>query len=99
MKYSMAPTAARKEPMTKVMEMTALILMPMSWAVSKSLAAARMAMPILVWLMRYTRATTSRMVRAGVTRVTRLVDAPSRDTFSEIQGMGLVTGWGTPPVM
>ena len=48
MKYSMEPTAARKEPMTKVMEMTALILMPISWAVSKSLAAARMAMPILV---------------------------------------------------
>ena len=98
-KYSMEPTAARKEPMTKVMEMTALILMPMSWAVSKSLAAARMAMPILVWLMRYTRTTTSRIVRMGVTRVTRLVEAPSTITFSEIQGMGRVTGWGTPPVI
>ena len=98
-KYSMAPTAARKEPMTKVMEMTALILMPMSWAVSKSLAAARMAMPILVWLMRYTRANTSTMVSTGVTSVTRLVDSPNTVTFSDIQGMGLVTGWGTPPVM
>ena len=91
-KYSMEPTAARKEPMTKVMEITALILMPMSWAVSKSLAAARMAMPILVLLMRYTRAITSTMVSAGVTRVTRLVEAPRMLTFSEIQGIGRVTG-------
>ena len=58
-----------------------------------------MAMPILVWLMRYTRATTSRMVSTGVTRVTRLVEAPRMVTFSEIQGMGLLTGWGTPPVI
>ena len=73
--------------------------MPMSWAVSKSLAAARMAIPIFVWLMRYTSATTSKMVSTGVTRVTRLVDWPNSSTFSEIQGMGLVTGWGTPPVI
>ena len=85
--------------MTKVMEMTALILMPMSCAVSKSLAAARMAMPIFVWLMRYTSTITSRIVRTGVTSVTRLVEVPRTLTFSEIHGMGLLTGWGTPPVM
>ena len=44
----MEPTPARKEPITNVMEMTLLILMPMSWLVSKSLLTARMAMPILV---------------------------------------------------
>ena len=85
--------------MTKVMEITALILMPISWAVSKSLAAARMAMPILVWLMRYTSTTTRTMVSTGVTSVTRLVEVPRTATFSEIQGMGLLTGWGTPPVI
>ena len=52
--------------MTKVMEMTLLILMPMSWLVSKSLLTARMAMPILVWLMRYTRAKTRAMVSSRV---------------------------------
>ena len=51
-KYSMEPTAARKEPITNVMEMTRLILMPISCAVSKSLAAARIAIPIFVLLMR-----------------------------------------------
>ena len=32
----------------KVVEITRLILIPMSWLVSKSLLTARMAMPILV---------------------------------------------------
>ena len=58
-----------------------------------------MAMPVLVWLMRYTSPTTSKMVRTGVTMVTRLVETPRTMMFSEIQGMGLVTGWGTPPVI
>ena len=40
--------AARKEPMTNVALITRLILMPISWLVSKSLDTARMAMPILV---------------------------------------------------
>ena len=79
--------------------MTELIFTPISWAVSKSRAAARMAMPILVFWIRYTSSTTSAMVRMGVTMVTRLVDAPSTRISSEIQGMGVVTGWGTPPVM
>ena len=35
----------------------------------------------------------------GVTKVTRLVETPRMVTFSEIQGMGRVTGWGTPPVI
>lgn len=57
--------------MTKVMLMTLLILIPMSWAVSKSLLTARMAMPILVWLMSHMRPMTSRMVSTGVKKVTR----------------------------
>ena len=54
MKYSMEPTAARKEPMINVTLITALMRMPMSWLVSKSLETARMAMlfctlgPVLV---------------------------------------------------
>ena len=70
----------------------------MSRAVSKSLAAARMPMPIFVFLIRYTKTSTSTKVSTGVTTVTRLVDAPSTVTISEIQGMGLVTGLGRPPV-
>ena len=84
--------------MTKVMEMTELIFTPMSCAVSKSLAAARIPMPILVFLMSATSAKTSAMVRTGVTTVTRLVDAPKSVTVSEIHGMGVLTGCGRPPV-
>ena len=58
--------------MTKVMEMTLLILMPMSCAVSKSRDTARMAMPILVFWMRITSTTTSAIVRMGVMMVMRL---------------------------
>ena len=72
----MEPTTARAEPMTKVMEMTLLILMPMSRAVSKSLETARMAMPILVWLMRVVRATMSTSTRMGVRMTTSLVEVP-----------------------
>ena len=73
--------------MTKVMEMTELILMPISWLVSKSRDTARMAMPILVWLISATRATTSNIVSTGVTTVTILVVAPKIVTESEIQGI------------
>ena len=59
--------------MMKVTEITALILMPMSWAVSKSLATARMAMPTLVWWMSWVRASTSTSTKTGVTTVTTLV--------------------------
>ena len=83
----MEPTAARAEPMTKVTEITELILMPMSWLVSKSLATARMAMPILVWLMSCISTATSTMVSTGVTRVTTLVVAGPMVTCSEIRGM------------
>mgnify|MGYP000231307023 CR=1 FL=1 len=50
--------AARKQPITKVKDMTELIFMPMSWLVSKSFATARMAMPIFVWFIRNTSART-----------------------------------------
>ena len=50
-------------------EITLLTLMPMSRAVSKSLDTARMAIPVLVWLMNSTSATTRRMVSSGVTMV------------------------------
>ena len=68
----MEATPARKEPITKVMEITELILMPISWDVSKSRETARMAIPILVWLISSTSATTSTMVRMGVMMVMRL---------------------------
>ena len=59
--------------MTNVMEITELILMPMSWDVSKSRDTARMAMPIFVFWMRMTSTTTSRMVRMGVMMVMRFM--------------------------
>ena len=92
------PTAARKEPMTKVMEMTLLILIPISRAVSKSREAARMAMPMRVFLISVTSARISTMVRMGVMTVTRFVSAPKTEMLSETQGM---TGycWGCPPVI
>ena len=81
----------------KVKEMTELIRMPMSCAVSKSLEAARMAMPTFVRLMRTTSPTTSSSVRIGVMTVTRLVDAPRMVMVSVIHGS---SGYclGTPPV-
>ena len=84
--------------MMKVTEMTELILMPMSWLVSKSLATARMAMPTLVRLISWVRARTRRMTSTGVTTVTHLVGAPRMVTDSERKGReGYI--WGRPPVM
>ena len=83
----MEPTAARAEPMTKVMEITELILMPMSWLVSKSLATARMAMPTLVWLMSWVRATTRAITRKGVRMTTHLMGVPAIVTVSDRKGM------------
>ena len=81
----------------KVTEMTALIRMPMSWAVSKSLATARMAMPTLVWLMSWVRASTRTSTRTGVTTVTTLVGTPAMETVVEMPGIsGYI--WGRPPV-
>jgi DNA primase large subunit len=72
----MEPTAARAEPITKVMEITELILMPMSLAVSKSFDTARMAMPIFVWRIRVVSSSTSATASTGVMRVTRDADTP-----------------------
>ena len=83
--------------MTKVMEMTLLILMPISRAVSKSLETARMAMPILVWLMSHCSSSTSTSTSTGVTTVTTCVVAPRIVTVSDTNGSdGYVCGW--PPV-
>ena len=82
----------------KVGSAVGMILAPMSCAVSKSLAAARIPMPILVFLMSATSAKTSAMVRTGVTTVTRLVDVPKSVMVSEIQGIDVLTGCGRPPV-
>ena len=46
--------------------------MPMSCAVSKSRDTARMAMPILVFWIRMTSTTTSKIVKMGVIMVIRL---------------------------
>ena len=52
--------------------------MPMRRAVSKSRDTARIAMPVLVWLMKSTSAMTSRTVSSGVTTVmTFILSAPS----------------------
>ena len=44
-------TAARAEPMAKVVEMVWLTLMPMSWAAARSSDTARIALPIRLLLM------------------------------------------------
>ena len=49
-------TAARAEPMAKVMEMVEFTLMPMSWAAPLSSDTARMALPILVLEVKKVRA-------------------------------------------
>ncbi len=96
-KNNREPTPAKKEPMTKVMLMTPLMLMPISWAVSKSLDTARIAIPILVYRIRATRPMTRARVRTGVRRVTREVATPAKFTLSPIQGM-VGYFWGRPPV-
>ena len=73
--------------MMNVKEITLLILIPMSWAASKSRDAARMAMPILVWLMSWVSATTSTTTSTGVTTVTHLVETPAIVTWLESPGM------------
>ena len=86
------------EPMMNVVEITLLILMPISWLVSKSLETARIAMPILVLLISSTSATTSTMVSTGVTTVTTLVVAEPILIVSDRPGS---TGYcfASPPVM
>ena len=64
MKYSADPTAARKEPMTKVKLMMLLDLDAHQLRGLKNPGeAARMAMPILVWLMSWVSTTTSATTR------------------------------------
>ena len=82
----MEPTAARAEPMTKVAEITELILMPISWLVSKSLATARMAMPILVWLISWVRTITRATTRKGVRMTTHLMGVPAMVMVSPRKG-------------
>ena len=83
--------------MINVILMTELILIPMSWEVSKSREAARMAIPILVYLIRATSASTRMIVSTGVITVTRLVVAPNTVMVSLSQGMGGYC-WDRPPV-
>ena len=84
--------------MTKVKLMTLLILMPISWAVSKSREAARMAMPILVWLISWVSAITRATTRIGVTTVTILVEVPAMVIWLDSTGrLGYI--WGRPPVI
>ena len=62
--------AARAEPMAKVTEMVALTLMPMSWAAPLSSEQARMALPILVLLMKVVSASMMTTQAAMVSRDT-----------------------------
>ena len=73
--------------MTKVTEITELILMPMSWLVSKSLATARMAMPTLVWLISWVSTSTRAATRKGVRMTTHLMEVPAREMVSDRKGM------------
>ena len=75
-KNKIEPTAARKEPIMKVTEITLLILIPMSWLVSKSFATALIAIPIFVLLTRIESRITRIITSTGVTTVTTLVGAP-----------------------
>ena len=68
------------------MEMTELILMPMSWLVSKSLATARMAMPTLVRLMSWVRSRTRTTTRMGVSTTTHLMEVPATVMVSDRKG-------------
>ncbi len=79
--------AARKVPMIKVKLITELILIPISCEVSKSLEAARIAIPILVRLISVTSSRTRTIVNIGVIIVTRFVVAPNTVTVSLIQGI------------
>ena len=54
-----------------------LMLMPMSWAVSKSLDTARMAIPTLVYRIRATRPMTRARVSTGVSRSSPWASPPS----------------------
>ena len=73
--------------MAKVMLITLLILMPMSSLVSKSRETARMAMPVLVFLIIVTRMRTRITVRMGVMMVTIFVLAEPICTCSDRKGM------------
>ena len=86
-KNRIEPTPARKEPIMNVAEITLLILIPISWLVSKSFETARMAIPILVLLISSTRATTRTITRIGVTTVTTLVLAAPICMVSDIRGI------------
>ena len=56
-----------------------------------------MAMPTLVWLMSWVRATTRATTRKGVMTVTTLVLVPKMVMFSDRTGSeGYI--WGRPPV-
>ena len=61
--------------------------MPMSWLVSKSFDTARIAMPILVYLIIAASAKTRTTVKTGVTIVTILVVAVQIVTDELSQGM------------
>ena len=76
---------------------TELILIPISCAVSKSRDAARMAVPIFVWLISCVSTTTSATTSTGVTSVTTFVDVPAMVTCADSPGSsGYICG--SPPV-
>ena len=81
----MAATAARAEPMAKVMVMVWLTLMPMSSAAPLSSDTARMALPMRVLLMNRVRPI---IITAVTTRVARVIPsiytAPSSMVGREI---------------
>ena len=71
--------AAKPEPMAKTIEMVPLTLMPMSCAASRSSEQARMALPILVFVVNITSATMM-ITQATIvsTAVALMVSAPSK---------------------
>ena len=73
--------------MMKVAEITELILMPISWLVSKSLATARMAMPTLVRSISWVSSSTRAITRKGVRMTAQRVGVPAMVTVSDKNGM------------
>ena len=94
-KYRIAPTPARKLPITKVMEIMWSTLIPISLAASVSLDTARMAIPILVWLISCISRITRITVRTGVTSVTRDVErGPELENLLEHRNLRIRLGNG-----
>lgn len=79
-----APIAAKDEPIIKVDDITLLILIPISLAVSKSFETALIAIPILVLLVMKSTAYKRMRVTKGVIKVAIVNERPLFSLLSSI---------------